>query len=154
MEKSNQKKPFYKNKVVITLFIMLTITLIFDLHFSILLVSGESMMPTYKNNEFLFGTKINKTYNRFDVIVVYAKDKYIIKRIIGLPGEHIEYKDNKLYINGNLVKDDFNFGTTNNFDVTIDKNSYFCLGDNRNNSLDSRYYGTFNKKYILAKIKQ
>ncbi len=154
MEENNQKKPFYKNKFVISLFIMFIITIIFNLQFSILLVSGESMMPTYKNNEFLFGTKIDKNYNRFDVIVVYAKDKYIIKRIIGLPGEHIEYKDNKLYINGNLVKDDFNFGITDDFDVTIDENSYFCLGDNRNNSLDSRYYGTFNKKYILAKVRQ
>ena len=89
---------------------------------------------------------------RFDVVVVNNKadkDK-IIKRVIGLPNETIIYRNNKLYINGEEVKVDFEFKQTEDFEYKTKDGEYFVLGDNRPVSKDSRYLGPFKKKYIMG----
>ena len=117
-------------------------------------VNGKSMNNTLKDGDIMIldiiGYRTSKL-KRFDIAVVDNGKDYLIKRVIALPGEEIEYKDNKLYINGKLIKDKYGKGKTNDFKVKVDKNSYFVLGDNREDSLDSRYYGAFNKKSILGK---
>lgn len=117
-------------------------------------VNGKSMNNTLKDGDIMIldiiGYRTSKL-KRFDIAVVDNGKDYLIKRVIALPGEEIEYKDNKLYINGKLIKDKYGNGKTNDFKVKVDKNSYFVLGDNREDSLDSRYYGAFNKKNILGK---
>lgn len=119
-------------------------------------VNGRSMNNTLKDGDIMIldiiGYKTSKL-KRFEIIVIDTKKDYIIKRVIGLPGEEVEYKDNKLYINGKLVKDKYGNGDTNDFKVVVPKDSYFVLGDNREDSLDSRYYGAFNKKKVLGKTK-
>ena len=77
----------------------------------------------------------------------------LIKRIIGLPGESIEYKDNELYVNGKKVKDKFGTYETEDFYYNVPKGEYFVLGDNRTNSMDSRVFGSFKKKQIRGKTK-
>ena len=78
----------------------------------------------------------------------------LIKRVIGLPGETVEYKDGKLYIDGKVMKDEYSKSTTNDFDkVTLGKDEYFVLGDNRAVSIDSRRLGPINKKDILGKAR-
>jgi len=117
-------------------------------------VNGRSMNNTLKDGDIMILNIIGyKTSNikRFDIVVVDNGKDYLIKRVIGLPNEEIEYKDNKLYINGKLVKDKYGNGNTKDFKVTVNNNSYYVLGDNREDSLDSRYYGSFNKKKILGK---
>lgn len=117
-------------------------------------VNGRSMYSTLKDGDIMIlniiGLKTSDV-KRFDIIVVDNGKDYLIKRVIGLPGEEIEYKDNKLYINGKEIKDNYGKGTTKDFKVTVNKNSYYVLGDNREDSLDSRYYGSFNKKKVLGK---
>ena len=117
-------------------------------------VNGRSMNNTLKDGDIMILNIIGyKTSNlkRFDIVVVDNGKDYLIKRVIGLPNEEVEYKDNKLYINGKLVKDKYGNGNTSDFKVKVNNNSYFVLGDNREDSLDSRYYGSFKKKKILGK---
>ena len=92
-----------------------------------------------------------KLHKKIEISYLRLKDKKIVKRVIGLPGETVEYIDNELYIDGMLIEQDFEYlGTTQNLRVTLDKNEYFVLGDNRENSRDSRYYGPFTKDKIVS----
>ena len=80
--------------------------------------------------------------------------KYLIKRVIALPGETIEYKENKLYIDEKYVEEKFlkDVNTTDFGPITLKDDEYFVLGDNRENSSDSRTYGTFNKSDFIGKV--
>ena len=117
-------------------------------------VNGDSMNQTLKNGDIMILNIIDYRFHeikRFDIVVVDIKKEYIIKRVIGLPGEKVEYKENQLYINDQLVEDPYGSHPTSDFSVTVPKNHYFVLGDNRTNSLDSRYFGAFPKNKILGK---
>lgn len=113
-------------------------------------VNGTSMYPTLEGNEIMLLNKLG-TIERFDIVVLKldGENDNLIKRIIGLPGETVEIKDNKIYINDELLEDPYGFGITYNIDkVTLSNDEYFILGDNRQVSLDSRVFGTIKKSEI------
>lgn len=112
-------------------------------------IVGNSMFPTLKDGEIGICTRISNI-SRFDIVVVNQDGKKIIKRVIGLPNETIEYKDNQLFIDGNLVKDTKKVGFTKDFKVKLGSDEYFCMGDNREHSLDSRKYGAYKRKQIIG----
>ena len=123
-------------------------------------VNGESMHPTLEEGDIMILNKTAYYFNepkRFDIVVVDMPDEYLIKRVIGLPGEHIEYKDNTLYVDGKKVKENFKHGVTDDFNIeeldsyTIPENSYLVMGDNRENSLDSRELGFIREDQLLGK---
>lgn len=120
-------------------------------------VDGLSMYDTLNDHDIVIINKIvmkTNNINRFDIVVLKNNtdgDK-IIKRIIGLPGEKIEYKDNKLYINGEEIEDNFKTNETTDFTTETKENEYFVLGDNRELSKDSRYLGNFKKENIIGKV--
>jgi len=105
-------------------------------------VNGASMDPTLYNGETMVLNKLAmhlRGIDRFDIVVARTNDSYLIKRVIGLPGERIKYQDGILYINGVEVEDNFALSHTNDFpEVLIDNNEYFLMGDNRFISQDSR----------------
>ena len=128
--------------------------------FSPIKVNGTSMEPNLKDGDIMIMNEIGYYLNgveRFDIVVINNNGEKIIKRIIGLPGEKVEYKDNKLYINDEEIIENFKHANTNDFSIIdlgiteIPKNHYFVLGDNRVNSKDSRSIGTINKGQIVGK---
>ncbi len=130
-------------------------------------VIGSSMYPTLQDGEYGFSNVISTSLghlNRFDIVIVYIeeKDEYIVKRIIGMPNETVEYRDGHLYINGEYVEEEFldeeyvNSYSEGTFmedfgPIILGEDEYFCLGDNRPHSSDSRYYGAFTKNQIVSK---
>lgn len=111
-------------------------------------VDGPSMDPTLKNGQLLILNKLPMKYRRYDIVVVKkevnGKKERLIKRIIGMPGESVDYKHGKLYINNEIVKDKFakntkRFIMSDVYDKEkIPQDYYFVVGDNRDVSLDSR----------------
>ena len=116
------------------------------------MVSGPSMNPTLKGKEIMILNKLDDDYKRYDIVVVHTEHGEIIKRVIALPGETIQCKNNKIYINSRKLEKDYGMGTTSDISKTkLKDNEYFVLGDNRENSMDSRYYGPINIKKIKGK---
>ncbi|RAI82893.1 signal peptidase I [Macrococcoides goetzii] len=140
-------------------------------------VSGDSMAPTFEDKERLIINKMSTWTNgldRGDVIVFHAnEEKDYIKRLVGLPGDKIEYKDDMLYVNGNAVEENYlksnreltaNPMLTPDFSVktlthsggkdTIPDGRYLVLGDNRDISLDSTKpeLGLIESKSVVGKV--
>ena len=118
------------------------------------LVNGSSMEPTLHNNELVLINKIglNKGIDRYDIVVVKYENSTIIKRVIGLPYETVEYINDTLYIDGEEVNTKVDFEYTKDFKLTAGKNEYIVLGDNRNISKDSRIIGPVKERDIIGKV--
>ena len=120
-------------------------------------VEGTSMNNTLFANDFGYSFIISRKLGikRFDIAVIKVGDKndskLIVKRVIGLPNETIEYRDNKLYIDGELYEEEYLGNvSTDDLKITLSDNEYYCLGDNRPVSRDSRFYGPFNSEQIVS----
>ena len=122
------------------------------------IVSGASMDNTLEDGQLVIINKLIyriSDIKRFDIVVLSNElnnDK-IIKRVIGLPNEKIEYRQNRLYINDELVEVDFQYKETDNFSYTTKDGEYFVLGDNRPVSKDSRMLGVFKKDDFIGRVK-
>lgn len=143
-------------------------------------VVGHSMEPTLENDDSLLVDKVSYCFGqpkRYDVIVfeptIANVSKYYVKRIVGLPGETVQIVDGVVYINGEPLSDDvtlrlagvdeegnpiepekiYNAGLASE-PITLGYDEYFVLGDNRNNSEDSRFSNVGNVKYsaIIGRI--
>lgn len=113
-------------------------------------VDGRSMNPTLNDGDNLIVEKLSYRFSdpkRFDVIVFPpqgAPNEHYIKRIIGLPGETVRIdEEGTIYINGEILEEDYGLETIQNpgraiKEITLAEDEYFVLGDNRNNSTDSR----------------
>lgn len=140
--------------------------------FSNYVVEGESMMPTLQDGNKLMVNKIGYQIgdlNRFDVIVFHAnEDEDYVKRLIGLPGDKVEYRDDQLYINGKKYEEPYlekyreeamGGRLTGDFTLfeltgekTVPKDKIFVLGDNRLGSRDSREFGFISVEQVVGKV--
>ena len=128
-------------------------------------VSGQSMETTLQDGDNLIVDKISYRFHdpeRYDIIIFpykYEEDTYYIKRIIGLPGEHVRIDDSgNIYINGKVLKESYGREVIQDpgiarDEITLGEGEYFVLGDNRNNSSDSRdpSVGIIQKKDIIGR---
>lgn len=123
-------------------------------------VEGASMEPNFYQNEYLVIDEISYRFNnpqRGEVIIL--KDPrnthaYFIKRVIGLPGETVEVKDGRVYINDKLLEESYiaHFSSDNHSKITLGPDEFFVMGDNRANSLDSRQLGPIKKSGIVGRV--
>ncbi|MGE6258729.1 signal peptidase I [Heyndrickxia sporothermodurans] len=137
--------------------------------FAPIVVDGSSMMPTLHNGDRMIVNKLGKP-QRFDIVVFHAPEKKdYIKRVIGLPGDKIEYKNDVLYINGKAYKEPYldqykkelaEGPLTEDFTLkdiigrdTVPKDELFVMGDNRRFSKDSRHIGTVPIKKVIGDTK-
>ena len=115
-------------------------------------VTGDSMVPTLTDGEIMLLYKLSKI-ERNDIVVIDtdSEDGYIIKRVIALPGEIVEYENGSLFINGKKQSDDYGDGITEDFEkVKLGEDEYFVMGDNREWSKDSRIIGPINEEDIMG----
>lgn len=160
MKKENLIKEIFTYVVIILVVVIIRTYIITPV-----VVSGDSMKPNLQDGELLLIQKIaynSSAIKRADVVVIKTKEnnkeEEIIKRIIGLPGEHISYKNNKLYVNDKIVEEHYKFRDTADFNLeeicsctTIPEGKYLVLGDNRPISKDSRQIGLVDEKDIVGK---
>ena len=150
----------YLKELLPYILVLIVILSIKKFAFGTILVNGNSMKDTLHNKDFMILDKMTYRFHkikRFDIVVVQVGNQKLIKRVIGLPGEVIEYRDNELYVNGEKVEEHYSNRITYDFDLhSIDLNripndTYFVMGDNRTDSLDSRSFGVVQRKQILGK---
>ena len=116
-------------------------------------ICSNSMYPNYKKGEYIFySTSVGlRKIKRFDIVFFWNKDIFYCKRVIGLPGDKIMFLNDGITINNKRLEIPQEFKITfdkkdklhkNNVEYTVPKNSFFVIGDNLPESLDSRFFGS------------
>ena len=173
--REEEKKPFWtperkkdaREWVVSIVTALLAVLIIRSFLFTIIRVDGTSMTDTLQNNDRLFVTVLDMKLHgpdRFDVVITHYDDtrKEYVKRIIGLPGDTLEVRSGVLYVNGEAYDEPFlsperivnyslpqyDFGP-----IEVPEGSYFVMGDNRDNSRDSRRVGFLSEDKIVGKVR-
>ena len=128
--------------------------------FELVRVDGDSMLPTLTTDERLFVEKISKLsedgLNIGDIIIVHypgEENKSYVKRIVGLPGDKLKVENGKLWRNGVLIQENYTLDSRMNYDFEeyiVPEDSYFVLGDNRHDSMDSRVVGSISRSEIVG----
>lgn len=167
---NDEKKQKIKSEVIEWIKILLTS---FVLAFVITqfvrptLVKGESMYPTLEENDYLIVNRISPKISGLEKgdIIVFSTNlmqddgkgtKDLVKRVIATEGDHLKIENSKVYVNGELIDEPYihdNY-TDANIDIVIPENKIFAMGDNRENSLDSRHaqVGLVDEKDVMGKV--
>ncbi|WP_100329949.1 signal peptidase I [Bacillus xiapuensis] len=167
MQESTKKEAYSWIKSIA--FALVIVFICREFIFTPVVVKGESMEPTFGNNHRVVVSKTSKI-ERFDMIVFKATDKneQYIKRVIGLPGDRVEMKDDVLYVNGKPYEEPY-VKRNNNMELSrvtgdftlkeltgnekVPNGYFFVLGDNRLKSRDSRDFGFIAADSVIGEVK-
>lgn len=159
-EEMDGNKPFTWKRMIKNNFLAVRIFIycsVFFLFCSLGVVPSESMNPTLEVKDGIIYAKFTEVEAGDIVRFLYPwdEDSIYVKRVIGVGGERIKIEAGTVYINGfplkeNYVKEKWDYDME---EMTIPENSYFLMGDNRNNSEDSRYYGAVDQEKLLGEAK-
>lgn len=158
----------YVKSMVFTVIAMLAIYIILSFVGQRTVVSGNSMYPRLKNDDNILVNKLAYKVGdveRFDVVIfphyneTMQEEVYYVKRIIGLPGEMVRVDKGLIYINGELLTEYYGcydddlpyYNGLAGEEIYVGEDEYFVLGDNRNNSEDSRTFGCIKKDDLTGK---
>jgi len=128
--------------------------------FRVAVVYGDSMVPTLYNGDRVIVWLLNfdKDFKRGEIVCLkspLSPNKIYIKRVIGIPGDHVEIKEGRVFINEERLEENYIWSsyTKTEVDIVLRENEYFVLGDNRENSADSRdpRIGPIKKEDIIGK---
>ncbi|MFZ1701954.1 MAG: signal peptidase I [Pyrinomonadaceae bacterium] len=156
-------------KLLRDIFLIIIVFILFGVFFvQPVVVEGTSMLPQLHDGERLLVNKM--VYYRIqsvswghiergDIVVFWYPndpDKSYVKRVIGLPGEIVEIRNGRVFVDGKELKEDYldseyNQTLPSSPSKKVDEHHYFVMGDNRDNSSDSRYWGLVPEKYIYGK---
>jgi signal peptidase I len=145
-------------KVIVVLLVLGFLLLMSGCVPKTLAVKGKAMKPTINDGDFILIDKNFGELKRGDIIAfLYPKDKsaWFVQRIIALPEEKVEIREGRVFINGELLEEPYvqpNFNQKEQWfpERVVPENHYYVLGDNRDNSSDSRYWGTVSKDLITG----
>jgi signal peptidase I len=175
VEATKQSSQVSKGRGILTevaevLLLALGLYLIINFAIQTVHVIGSSMYPTVTDNDYLIATKIDYRLHppsRGDIIIMrdpYDNTRDFIKRVIGIPGDHILIRQGQVFINGHLLRETYvnNEPWTENADwplgpttdpqgILLKSDEFFVMGDNRNHSSDSRVFGPVRRDQIEAR---
>lgn len=149
---------FYSITQTLRCYRLFTMLLVFLVLFAPSIGREISMEPTISSEDIMLIKRDVGEIKRGDIVsfeAPYEDNKYFTKRIIGLPGDFIELKDGKVYINGELLEENYTKGETWSLtedSLVVPEGRYYVLGDNREHSSDSRYFGTIEKSDMVGKL--
>lgn len=143
---------------IIFYIILFIFAFLFVRFFGFATVSGRSMYPTLKDNDYLLISKKSKP-NKNDIVVIKRSGdtKYLVKRVIATSGDTLKFDSNNIYINDSKLKERYLNSEEEilytDSSVTIGDNCFYVLGDNRNHSGDSRIFGEVSREEIKGVVK-
>ena len=144
------------NGVIITIISLMTIYPVRTFVVSPFYVKGANNEPTLNGGDYLLIDQFSKNFVRGEFVVYrYPKDQkqFFLHRIIGLPGEKVTFTNGFVFINEVKLEEPYYKGQTQGYqDLILGANEYFVLGDNRNTSMDSHYFGSLKKDLIIGKV--
>lgn len=119
-------------------------------------IDGPSMLPNYQDDNYIVVSNFSQDYQRGDVVAIKMEnDRYIIKRLIGLPNEHILFVNKDIYINDQIYEENHPMYLSQNYineDIKLKGDEIFVMGDNRDKSYDCRNYGPLKYQQIIGKV--
>jgi signal peptidase I len=162
----NLMRPGLLDEIIRTLILVVVVTVLFDMAIPRSLVDGQSMRPTFEDGERLIVSRVHYLVappNRGDVIVLNSLDEIrepsvmLIKRVLGLPGDIVSFRNSQLHINGEAVQEPYINNNACRYSCpdrewVLGPDEYFVLGDNRDHSNDSRSFNAVPIDHIVGHV--